>query len=226
MMLNKKQAVIFDLDGTLVDSMWIWKDIDIEYLGRFGHTLPQNLQKTIEGMSYTETAAYFKDTFQIPDSIEEIKQAWYEMAYQKYAHEVSLKPGVIDFLDALKRQGTPLGIATSNGKELAAAVIAAHRLEEYFSVIATACEVARGKPSPDIYLHVAAKLKSDPAGCLVFEDVPMGILAGKNAGMEVCAVEDPCSAHQQEEKKKLADYYIKDYDDIFRQTYEVLHHEK
>ena len=72
-MLEKIQAVIFDLDGTLVDSMWMWKDIDIEYLGRFGIALPEDLQDKIEGMSYTETAVYFKERFQIPCTLEEIK---------------------------------------------------------------------------------------------------------------------------------------------------------
>ena len=71
-MLKDKKAVIFDLDGTLVDSMWMWKAIDIEYLGKFGISLPSTLQKDIEGMSFSETAVYFIETFQIPDSLEEI----------------------------------------------------------------------------------------------------------------------------------------------------------
>ena len=87
-MLDEIQAVIFDLDGTLVDSMWMWKDIDIEYLRQYGIELPETLQQDIEGMSFTETATYFKETFQIPKSLEEIKQDWYDMAYEKYAHEV------------------------------------------------------------------------------------------------------------------------------------------
>ena len=78
----------------------------------------------------------------------------------------------------------------------------------------TACEVAKGKPAPDIYLAVAEKLQAEPSRCLVFEDIEMGIMAGKNAGMEVCAVEDEFSMNQIEAKKKLADYYIKDYFDI------------
>ena len=68
-MLQNKKAVIFDLDGTLVDSMWMWKAIDIEYLGRYGLDLPPTLQKDIEGMSFSETAVYFKETFQIPESL-------------------------------------------------------------------------------------------------------------------------------------------------------------
>lgn len=112
-MLDEIQAVIFDLDGTLVDSMWMWKDIDIEYLGQFGISVPETLQQEIEGMSFTETAVYFKETFQIPKSTEEIKEDWYEMAYEKYAHQVPLKEGAMGFLKFLRKRGIRTGIATS-----------------------------------------------------------------------------------------------------------------
>ncbi len=225
MMLDNKRAAIFDLDGTLVDSMWMWKDIDIEYLGRYGYGLPENLQREIEGMSYTETAVYFKETFQIPESLEQIKRTWYEMAREKYAKEVPFKPGAPAFLERMASRGVPMGIATSNGRELVDAVSASLGLKNYISVISTACDVNKGKPAPDIYLHVARQLQVPPCDCLVFEDVPMGILAGKNAGMEVCAVEDAASYKQDIQKRKLADYYIRDYQEILNNTYEVLHHE-
>ena len=80
----------------------------------------------------------------------------------------------------------------------------------------------KGKPAPDIYLLVAETLGVKPEDCLVFEDVPMGILAGKNAGMKVCAVDDPFSRPQEDKKRELADYYIMDYEDIKNNTYEVL----
>ena len=213
-MLKNKKAVIFDLDGTLVDSMWMWKAIDIEYLGRFGFDLPLTLQKDIEGMSFSETAVYFKETFQIPDTLEEIKATWNRMAYDKYTKEVPLKKGVQKFLDYCKENRILLGIATSNSRELVDATLKALNIKEYFACVMTACEVAKGKPAPDIYLAVAEKLQAEPSRCLVFEDIEMGIMAGKNAGMEVCAVEDEFSMNQIEAKKKLADYYIKDYFDI------------
>ena len=213
-MLQNKKAVIFDLDGTLVDSMWMWKAIDIEYLGKFGYELPPTLQKDIEGMSFSETAVYFKETFQIPDSLEEIKTTWNRMAYEKYTKEVPLKKGVQEFLDYGKENGILFGIATSNSRELVDATLEALKIKEYFACVMTACEVAKGKPAPDIYLAVAENLQVEPSRCLVFEDIEMGILAGKNAGMEVCAVEDEFSMNQIEEKKRLADYYIKDYFEV------------
>ena len=210
-MLENIKAVIFDLDGTLVDSMWMWRDIDIEYLGRFGIPLPPTLQKDISGMSFSETAVYFKETFGIPDSLDEIKNTWNEMAFYKYTHDVPLKPGVLDFLKRLKAQGIRTGIATSNSKELVEAVVKSLNISEYFDEIHTSCEVAKGKPAPDIYLLVAECLEVEPARCLVFEDIEEGILAGKRAGMEVCAVEDDFSKNMETEKRELADYYIKDY---------------
>ena len=213
--LQKMDAVLFDLDGTLVDSMWMWKEIDIEYLGRFGYSCPPDLQKIIEGMSFSETAEYFKSRFQIPDSIEEIKQAWIQMSIEKYRNEVPLKPGVMRLLQYLERTGKKAGIATSNGRDMVDAVLESLQIRPYFQVIATACEVAAGKPAPDIYLEVARRLGAEPSRCMVFEDVPAGILAGKRAGMTVCAVEDSFSAGMREEKMELADFYIDDYNELF-----------
>ena len=213
-MLHDKKAVIFDLDGTLVDSMWMWKAIDIEYLGKFRISLPPTLQKDIEGMSFSETAVYFKETFQIPDSLDEIKADWNRMAYEKYTKEVTLKKGAKEFLEHCKNNNIKLGIATSNSRELVDATLEALKIRDYFDCVMTSCEVAKGKPAPDIYLAVADKVGINPTECLVFEDIEMGILAGKNAGMEVCAVEDEFSMNQTELKKNLADYYIKDYYEI------------
>lgn len=211
MMLKDIDAVIFDLDGSLVDSMWIWRDIDIEYLGRFGISLPENLQSEIEGKSFSETAHFFKEHFQLPVSIEAIKEDWNRMAWDKYSHQVPLKEGVNEFLELCRSKNIKLGIATSNSRELVENVASVHGLEDYFSCILTGCDVEKGKPAPDIYLAVAKQLQVKPARCLVFEDVIPGIQAGKAAGMKVCAVADEYSAHQLQEKKALADYFIESF---------------
>lgn len=213
-MLEGIKAVIFDLDGTVVDSMWMWEAIDIEYLARFGIALPPDLQKKISGMSFSETAVYFKETFHIPDSLDKIKADWNDMAMYKYCHEVPLKPGVLSFLQELKKRGIKTGIATSNSRELAMAVLETLELLPYFDEVHMSCEVKTGKPAPDIYLLVAEYLKEKPEHCLVFEDITEGILAGKAAGMKVCGVEDAFSAKYREEKKELSDYYISDYEEI------------
>ncbi len=213
--LSHKDAVIFDLDGTLVDSMWMWKAIDIEYLGRHGHEYPPHLQRKIEGMSFSETAVYFKKEFGILDSLEKIKDTWVEMSIEKYRSEVPLKDGARQLLEFLKESGIRAGIATSNGREMVDVVLDSLGIRNYFQVIATACEVAAGKPAPDIYLYVARQLAAEPNRCMVFEDVPAGIAAGKAAEMTVCAVEDAYSAYMRDEKMGMADYFIEGYGELF-----------
>lgn len=214
-MLRDIDAVIFDLDGSLVDSMWMWKAIDIEYLGKFGIPLPEDLQSGIEGKSFSETAIYFKERFPIPDSIEQMKEDWNRMAWEKYEKEVPLKPGVEEFLQGCKKNHVRLGIATSNSRQLMDHIAGVHQLEHYFECIMTGCEVAHGKPFPDIYLAVAERLQVEPSKCLVFEDIIPGIQAGKSAGMRVCAVEDAYSVSARAAKEELADYYIEDYHGFF-----------
>ena len=214
--LKGKKAFLFDLDGTLVDSMWMWKSIDIEFLGSYGHECPPELPRAIEGMSFSETALYFKERFGLPLTIDEIKGVWTRMSIDKYRHEVPPKRGAVEFLDYARRQGILCGIATSNGREMVDAVLDSLEMKPYFQTVTTACEVKAGKPEPDIYLKVAGDLGVKPTECIVFEDVPAGILAGKRAGMTVCAVDDEFSRPMEEEKRSLADYFITDYFELLQ----------
>lgn len=213
-MLKNIDAIIFDLDGTLVDSMWIWEDIDIEYLNRYQYELPENLQGEIEGMGFTETAVYFKEKFDIPASVDEIKADWNNLAREKYATKVPLKKGVLELLNYAKKQNIKLGIASSNSRELIDVVLKSHNIQSYFDTIVTSCDAKKGKPAPDVYLMAAQNLAIDKERCLVFEDVPAGIKAGLAASMKVCAIEDEFSLHLKPEKIELAHYYINDYYDI------------
>lgn len=213
--LKDIDAVIFDLDGSLVDSMWMWHEIDVEYLGRYQLQVPEDLSQQIEGLSFSETAHYFKNRFRIPESVEEIKRTWNEMAWDKYMHEVPLKPGAAEFLKLCRKKGVKLGIATSNSRELVTNVADVLGLHDFFSCIMTGCDVGKGKPAPDIYLAVAKRLAVLPQRCLVFEDIIPGILAGRAAGMTVCAVEDAYSMDQICQKKELADYYIRDFYELW-----------
>lgn len=221
-MLDNIKAVIFDLDGTLVDSMGLWKEIDIEFLGERGIPYEDDLQEKIEGMSFTETAIFFQEYYHLTETVDELKVIWNHMAEEKYRHEVLPKPGALEFLEDLKRRGIKMGIATSNSKELVDAVNEAWHFDTYMDCIVTACSVNKGKPAPDVYLEAARQLGVNPGDCLVFEDIVKGIEAGKNAGMKVCAVEDSYSVFQRDEKRRVSDYYIYSYDDIKNGTYECL----
>ena len=213
-MLKNIKAIIFDLDGTIVDSMWIWKEIDIQYLAKRGIELPDGLQKAIEGMSFTETAMYFKKTFKLPDTIEQIKEEWNAMALDFYRNRIELKDGAIEFIKLVKSMEIKLGVGTSNSRELASEVLKKHDIYKYFDTIRTSCEVEKGKPHPDVFLKAAQDLNVKPHECIVFEDTYAGVLAAKRAGMRVVAISDELSLPYKKEICELAENYIENYINI------------
>ena len=213
-MWRDKKGAIFDMDGTLMDSMWMWKDIDIAYLARHHTEMPENLQREIEGMSMPETAVYFRERFGITDSVEQMVSDWNEMAVGFYRTRVRLKKGVRELLKEMKLRGMKIGIATSNSIELTRECLETNRVRDLFDTVRTAKEVPRGKPAPDIYLSVAEEWGLDPADLIVFEDIPNGVLAARRAGMEVIAVADPYSISRREELKQIADLFIEDFTQI------------
>lgn len=215
-MFTNIDAVIFDLDGTLLDSMQIWKEIDIEFLGERNLIPPSNFSRIIEGMSFQETAACFKQLFSLPESLEEIQFIWHNMAFEKYKNEIKLKDGALHFLNLLIQNNIKLGIATSNSRELVETCLTSLEIIHLFDTIITGNDIENGKPSPDIYLKAASNLKVLPENCLIFEDIPNGIQAGINANMRTCAIYDEFSADLTEEKKDLADYYVDNYHDLLK----------
>lgn len=221
-MLDGIKGIIFDLDGTMVDSMWMWRQIDNEFMAAHGLDMTDELEEAIEGMSFRETAEYFVRTYPLKETADELMDIWVDMAIHKYRYEVPLKPGMAEFLPEMKRRGIRMGIATSNARILLDAVAQAHGLYEYMDAILTANEVKRGKPAPDVFLAVADKLDLEPADCLVFEDISQGIRAGLAAGMKVCAVSDEYSRAQEAQKRSLAHYYIDSYAQVLDGTYERL----
>jgi len=212
-MLENIKACIFDMDGTIIDSMGIWVSIDDEYVKKYHLVLPKDYHEKIGGKNFYETAVYYKEELNVPISVEEIMDEWHKMAYDKYVHEIKFKENFCEFLKHLKKLGIKIGIATSNSRELCTAFLKANDALEYFDFIGTANEIKASKPAPDIYLYVAKNLNVESRDCLVFEDIPNGILAGKNAGMRVCGVFDKYSSEFDEYKRKLSDYYIYNYND-------------
>ena len=220
-MLDEIKAIIFDMDGSLLDSMWMWPEVDRMYMEKYSLSMPDDFYQAIQGKSYTEMAQYFLDTFpSLECTLCDIQNEWTDMTRELYRTKVPLKPGAGEFLKRMKNAKILMGIATSNGRELTDEALKALHIRRYFASVRTACEVPRGKPAPDVYLKVAEDLRVSPENCLVFEDIPNGLLAGTSAGMKVCAVEDEFSKPYEREKRKIADYYIHDYRQVWEQTYE------
>ena len=212
--LNRTDAVLFDLDGTVIDSMWIWKNIDKEYFEKCRIDMPSGYQQEIEGLSFYETAVYTHDKYVPWISIEKLMDDWNQMAFEHYANIVKPKEYVRDFLEHLKKKNIKLGIATSNSKILCHATLKNNGLLEYFDSILTGESEAAGKPFPDIYINSARAVGVSPDRCLVFEDVVNGIIAGNGAGMTTVAVHDDYSSYQWDEKCRIADYNIMSYKEI------------
>lgn len=214
MLTNNIKAAIFDMDGTIIDSMWVWDIIDVNYLGKRNIKLPHDLRSDIEHLSFLEAAEYFKRRFNLPDSLQEIMDEWNEMAYNEYKSNVTLKPGAKDYLLKLKALGIKLGLATSNCKLLLETVLKKHGIYDLFDVITTTDEVTRGKSFPDVYLLTAEKLNVEPSQCVVFEDILPAVLGAKAAGMKVVGVHDPYSENQKEHIIREADKYIVEYSEL------------
>ena len=216
------EAVLFDFDGTLVDSMNMWTEIDVEYLSRFGKEYTPDLDRAIEGMNTKEMCAYFRMRYQIPRTDREMVADWVEMSRHKYLHEIPLKPFVKEYLEFLSKKGVPMGIATSTELDIAIPCLKSHGIDSFFKTVTTTTEAGAGKPDPAVYLLAAARLGAAPEKCLAFEDLPAGILAAKKAGMTVVAVEDRFSADRKEQKAALADRFIRDFSEMLGQKDAVI----
>lgn len=213
-MLKNISAAIFDMDGTLIDSMWVWDTIDIKYLKKRGFSVPDKLRDDIIHLSFEETALYFKNRFNLSDSIEEIVNEWNDLAYIEYASNVNLKPYAKEYLSKLKAKGIKLAIATSNCTMLLETVLKRHGIYDLFDVITTTDEVDRGKDFPDVYLLSAKKLSVSPSECVVFEDILPAVMGAKAAGMTVVGVHDSYSEYQKNDIMNNADIYINGYREI------------
>jgi HAD superfamily hydrolase (TIGR01509 family) len=205
------KAIIFDLDGTLIDSMFIWVEMDIRFLNKRNIPISKDMFDDLQTNSFKDMAVYFKDKFALTETIEEIINEWVTEAKYAYENELKLKPHSLDFIKYLKDSGYLLAVGTSNELSLTQAVLDSNGILEYFDTIVTGCSGLRGKPAPDIYLQVAKNLGVVPEECLVIEDTFVGVMAAKNAGMSVFAIADRFSLGDKDRITQNADGYFEDY---------------
>ena len=212
--MNTIKAAIFDLDGTLVDSMGVWEKIDIDFLGKRGHAVPADLKDNITHLSFLQVAEYFKSTFCLEESIEDIINEWHNMAYVEYSTNIKLKPGAKEYLHKLKNHGVKIALATSNSLPLLEATLKNNGIYDLFDAITITDEVNKPKNNPDIYLLSAKKLGVCPENCMVYEDIIAAVTGAKKAGMKVTVVYDKASEGDIDILKNTADIYIHSYEEL------------
>ena len=207
------KAYIFDLDGTLLDSMGVWDQIDADFLAKRGIALPPDYMNSISSMTYHEAAVYTIKRFALPDSIDGLKREWNDMAAYAYGNTVQMKPYAKEYLMTLRERGAKLAVATSLSPELREPVLRRNGIDSVFHAVCDTNEAGYGKTRPDVFLLAAKKIGAMPCDCLVFEDILAAIKSAKSVGMNACAVYDRSSENDWEKIKAEADYAIVDFRD-------------
>jgi HAD superfamily hydrolase (TIGR01509 family) len=181
------EAVIFDLDGVLLDSETVWDDARRELVARAGGTWRSEATREMMGMSSPEWSAYLRDRLGVSLSAEQISAAVVESVDQRYAERLPLAPGARDAVVRVAERW-PLGLASSSNRPIIERFLDASRLRPCFTATVSSEEVGRGKPAPDVYLTAAAHLGAVAERCVAIEDSTNGIRAAAAARMSVVAV--------------------------------------
>ena len=211
MVFTQFKGIIFDLDGTLVESNGVWSQIDIDFLGKRGFEVPDDYGKVVSAMDFRQAAVYTKQRFDLPESIEAIGSEWREMAIWHYANDIRQVAGASDFVNALHKKGVKLALATASSKELYEPVLRRHGMYDCFDFFATTEHVERGKGFPDIYLYAAENIGVKPQDCAVFEDIIEAVCGAKAGGFTVCARLNDHYKNDREQMIASADVCFEDY---------------
>lgn len=212
-MRNFKGA-IFDLDGTLLDSMGLWHKVDIAFFENRNMPIPEGYIQAISPMGTYNAAIYTKETYNIKESVEEIIDEWRVIAKKEYSQHVKIKSGAKEYLLSLKEKGVKLAVATASDKDLFEDCLKKYGIAELIDFFVTVNEVGKGKSSPDIYFRAAEKLGAEPHECMVFEDIYTALSTAKNAGFYCVGVYDESSSDDIEKNKKISDRFIFDFNEL------------
>lgn len=206
----KMDGAIFDMDGTLLDTMPIWEHATESYLVGKGIEVKEKLSETLFTMSMKQGAAYVKEKYGLSESIEELIAATNAIVAEAYRSRAEAKPGMPEFLEKLKQQGVKMVVATSTDRIHAEAALKHTGLYDYFDRIFTCSEVGEGKAKPDIFEAAAAQLGTKRASTWVFEDALYAIKTAKKAGFRTVGLYDETSKKEQEEIQETVDIYLRE----------------
>lgn len=212
--LKNIEGAVFDLDGTLLDSSWVWEKVDEKFLGDRGFQVPDDYVDEISPLGAERAAVYTIERFGLNEDKDDIVREWIEMAKKEYATEVACKPYAKEFLEELHKLNIKMAVATSSDRELFMKTLEREGILKYFQKIVTVDEVERGKGYPDIYEEAARRIKVNPHKCLVFEDILAGVTGASLGEFNVVAVFDEKSKHNWEKIKSISKYSINDYKEL------------
>ena len=208
------KAIIFDMDGTLLDSLSVWADSDKELITSFGHEYSHTHSLAMKTMHFDSACDYLVETFKLPLSSEETGERILQMVEYKYLHEINLRDGALDFIKAVHNKGVKMCVATSNKKTLAEGALKSHGLMDYMEFVLTSDEVGCGKESPLIFEKAAEMLGAAPSETAVFEDSIHAVNSAKSAGFYTVGVYDPLSEEEFRQIESTAHRTIKSYSEL------------
>ena len=210
-------GVIFDMDGTLLDSIPMWDHVATRYFRSRGIELPEETQQYIRHISLLEGAQYIKEQFNLPDAPETLVEGTLSLVRQQYLYEVPAKPGVTELLQTLHAQGIKISVATASDKELAQRAFERLGLAPYIDFIISCDEVGVGKNFPDIYETALARLGTSKTRTLVVEDALYALQTAKTAGFLTAGVwEAFYPAEQEEQLRQTADYFFTSFENCLK----------
>jgi HAD superfamily hydrolase (TIGR01509 family) len=183
-------AVVFDLDGVLIQSEEVWDAVRERYVRERGGRYDERIQRAMMGMSSTEWSTFLADEAGVPGEPEEINADVVRLMLDAYREQLPLIPGAVDAVHRLAGRFT-LGVASSSNRELIDTVLDVAGIAPLFAATVSSEEVARGKPAPDVYLEAAHRLDVEPERCAAIEDSHGGLRSAKSAGMRVIAIPNP-----------------------------------